>query len=122
MYNFAVADPSSIGGTAIRVCDESSAEIAMTGLAGTAHSVSLRIAEAPLSWEVTVELKDMPAESFEVELADNKVYILLHDIAPVVLTFPQVIDPSTSSGDCGDGILRLSLGKQVLRALGPVIL
>ena len=36
MYNFAVADPSSIGGTAIGVCDESSAEMAMTGLAGTA--------------------------------------------------------------------------------------
>ena len=82
--------------------------MAMTGLAGTAHGVSLRIAEAPLSWEVTIELKDMPAESFEVELADNKVHILLHDIAPVVLTFPQVIDPSSSSGDCGDGILRLS--------------
>ncbi|WPG40885.1 Hsp20/alpha crystallin family protein [Variovorax sp. EBFNA2] len=123
MYNFAIADPSSIGGTAIQVCDEEPpSEMAMTDLAGAVHSVRLRIAEAPLRWEVTIELNDMPAESFEVEVADNEVHILLHDIAPVVLAFPQVIDPSASRGECGDGILRLSLGKQVLRALGSEIL
>ena len=123
IYTFAVAEPSSsIGGAAIPACGESPCETAIAGRASVEHSVRLRIAEVPLGWEVAVEIKDMPAESFEVEVANNDVYILLHDTAPVVLTFPHVIDPSTSSGECGDGILRLSLGKQVRRALGPVIL
>lgn len=122
MYNFTVTDPSAMAGTDICVFDEDSCEAAVDHAAGAAHSMRLHIAEAPLSWEVTIELKDIPAESFDVELAGNHVYVLLHDIAPVALTFPHLIDAAASSGECGDGILRLSLGKQILRALGPVAL
>lgn len=122
MYNFTVTDPSSMAGADICVLDDDPCATAVARAAGVAHSMSLHIAEAPLSWEVTIELKDMPAESFEVELADNNVYILLRDIAPVALTFPHLIDAAASSGECGNGILRLSLGKQILGALGPLIL
>jgi hypothetical protein len=121
MYNFTVVDPSSIGGTDICACDEDPCETAVAEPASAAHSMRLHIAEAPLSWEVTIEFEDLPAESFEVELAGNNAYILLRDVAPVALTFPHPIDAAASIGECGDGILRLSLGKELPRTLGPVI-
>jgi hypothetical protein len=86
---------------------------------GAARAADLRVTEDDLGYSVMLESADVPAQAFEVEADDRRVYIMLA-AAPgrlrparccMVLAFDETIDASASCGECADGLLHLSLSK-----------
>jgi hypothetical protein len=93
---------------------------------GAARAADLRVTEDDLGYSVMLESADVPAQAFEVEVDDRRVYIMLAPapaapgrLRPIrccmVLDFDETIDASASCGECGDGVLHLSLSKTQLR-------
>ncbi len=88
------------------------------------------------SYIVSIEFDDAPSDGFDVKLDGNRVHIVVTNPqrqipvdAPgnlsipcedpqwsrVLLTFAEQIDAVASCGECGDGLLQLSLCKQTAR-------
>jgi hypothetical protein len=106
----------------------------LVGLGDHGSQVRLRIAESEFGYDVLAEFEAMPADDFDVELEDNKIYIAFEDrrlpgegLPPpgwlaeglrqqVAIAFQHPIDAAASHGEFGDRILHLSLRK---RACGP---
>ena len=106
---------------------------AIVELEGSPRRLRLRITEDACSYIVRAEVDDAPAEAFDAELDGNRVRIVVRDPqrqlgvnAPVnlpmscrdpqwsrvSLTFAEQIDAVASCGECGDGLLQLTLCKQ----------
>lgn len=113
---------------------------ALVELEGSPRRLRLRITEDALSYIVNAELDDTPSDGFDVELDGNRVHIVATDaqrqmriaapgIVPstrddppwsrISLTFAERIDAVSSRGECGDGLLQLSLCKEAMHAGGP---
>lgn len=80
----------------------------------------LRITEDPFSYGVMAQFGAPSTDAFEVELEGNQILItmtqLVRDDPPqsqVALTFPHAIDALASCGECAEGLLHLSLRKEM---------
>ena len=97
---------------------------------GVPGRLRLRVTEDASGYTVLAEFQGISADAFEVELVEREVCIVVRRRLPgrslqafpvasvaapghghVVLVFGQAIDAAASIGECGDGLLRLSLRK-----------
>lgn len=73
----------------------------------------LRVTEDEASYGVMLEAPGVPAEAFAVTMDDHHVYVARLSAHPsLALTFDAALDANACSGECADGLLRLTLGKQ----------
>ncbi len=115
-------------------CSAASVPVAVS-LDGLPGRLRLRITEDACTYGVMAEFDGICADTFEVELMDREVYIFvckrlsggplpapLAALDPsypkleqgsVALAFGQAIDAAASYGECGHGLLRLSLRKSM---------
>ncbi|MDR3451957.1 MAG: hypothetical protein P4L96_04015 [Rhodoferax sp.] len=89
-------------------------------LEGGACDMRLRITEDQFSYGVMAQFGAPSTDAFEVALEGNQILITMAQLvrgdAPqrqVALTFPHAIDALASSGECADGLLHLSLRKEM---------